>query len=123
VDSAILIWHLRGDARARALLKSLRIDSAWMLCVGALQRAEVLFFARQEEVASTRMLLSLFETVPVDAAIVDLASELFRSWHASHGIDVADALLAATAMITGGKIYTLNIKHFPMPDLLVQRAW
>jgi hypothetical protein len=123
VDSDILIWHLRGDERARALLKSLRTDPAWMLCVGALQRAEVLFFAKEGEVHSTRTFLSLFETVAVDAAVVDLAGELFRSWHPSHGIDVADALLAATAMITGGKIYTLNSKHFPMPDLLVQRAW
>jgi predicted nucleic acid-binding protein len=123
VDSDILIWHLRGDERARVLLKSLRTDPAWMLCVGALQRAEVLFFAKEGEVHSTRTFLSLFETVAVDAAVVDLASELFRSWHPSHGIDVADALLAATAMITGGKIYTLNSKHFPMPDLLVQRAW
>ena len=123
MDSDILIWHLRGDERARSLLKSLRTDSAQMLCLGALQRAEVLFFAKQGEVRSTRMLLSLFDTVPVDAAVVDLASELFRSWHPSHGFDVADALLAATVMITGGKIYTLNSKHFPMPDLLVEQAW
>jgi len=54
---------------------------------------------------------------------VNLASKLFCSWHPSHGIDVADARLAATSMITGGKIYTLNSKHFPMPDLLVERAW
>jgi predicted nucleic acid-binding protein len=123
VDSDILIWHLRGDARARALLASLRKDPQRMLCVGALQRAEVVFFARESEIPATRLLLSLFETVPVDAAVVDLGGELYRAWHPSHGVDVADALLAATVMTTGGRIHTLNVKHFPMPDLLVEKAW
>jgi predicted nucleic acid-binding protein len=48
---------------------------------------------------------------------------LYRQWHPSHGIDVNDAFLAATAMKTGGKIVTLNVKHFPMTDLVVEKAW
>jgi hypothetical protein len=32
-------------------------------------------------------------------------------------------LLAATVMKTGGRIYTLNTKHFPMRDLIVERGW
>jgi len=32
-------------------------------------------------------------------------------------------MLAATVASTGGKIYTLNVKHHPMPDLAVVRAW
>ena len=123
LDSDVLIWHLRGDERARSLLRSLRADPGQDLFVGALQRAEVIFFAKEEELWATRLLLSLFETVPVDAAIVDLGGELYRAWNPSHGVDVADALLAATVMTTGGKIHTLNVRHFPMPDLLVERAW
>ena len=42
---------------------------------------------------------------------------------ADGGEGTVDALLAATVMTTGGKIHTLNVKHFPMPDLLVERAW
>ena len=34
-----------------------------------------------------------------------------------------DAILAATVLQTGGKIYTLNSKHYPMPEVTVQRAW
>jgi len=26
-------------------------------------------------------------------------------------------------MTTGGKIYTLNARHYPMPDQVVIRAW
>jgi predicted nucleic acid-binding protein len=123
VDSDILIWHLRGSEAAASYLKALRSDPGRMLCLGALQRAEIVFFARRDELRPTLLLLSLFETVPVDAGVVDLGAELYRSWNPSQGIDVADALLAATAMRTGGRIHTLNRKHFPMKDLLVEQAW
>ena len=78
---------------------------------------------RPEEEDATLLLLSVLRTAPVDQVIVDAAGSLYRRWHASHGLDVNDALLAATAMQTGGKIFTLNVKHYPMTDLLVERAW
>jgi hypothetical protein len=56
-------------------------------------------------------------------SIIDLAGGLYRRWHPGYGVDIHDALLAATAMKTGGVIYTLNKKHYPMPDLAVHRAW
>ncbi len=31
--------------------------------------------------------------------------------------------MAATAMLTGGRIFCLNIRHYPMPEVLVKRAW
>jgi predicted nucleic acid-binding protein len=123
VDSDILIWHLRGKSRARDLLRTLRAEHAGELCVGALQRAEIVFFARDSELADTRLLLSLFETIPVDAAVVDLGAKVYRQWNPSHGTDVADALLAASAMKTGGVIFTLNRKHSPMPEVPVQQGW
>lgn len=54
---------------------------------------------------------------------MDLAGAFYRKWHPSHSIDANDALLAATAATTGGKIYSLNLKHYPMPDVAVLKAW
>jgi len=67
--------------------------------------------------------MSQFKTAPVDQSIVDAAGALYRKWHPSHGIDVNDAILAATAMQTGGRIFCLNRKHYPMPEVLVKKAW
>jgi hypothetical protein len=123
VDSDILIWHLRGEAKAATLLRRLSAEPDSDLWTGALQRAEVVFFMRPGEVAPTRAFLSRFKTEAVTQPIVDQGAELYRRWHPSHGIDVNDAILAATVAATGGRIYTLNVKHYPMPDVSVVRGW
>lgn len=123
VDSDVLIRHLRGDPKALKFLRRVSQDDALELWTGALQRAEVVFFMRPEEVEATELFLSQFMTSPVDSRLVDAAGRLFRTWNPTHGIDVNDAFLAATAQSTGGKIFTLNLKHYPMPDLAVEKAW
>jgi len=122
VDSDLLIWHLRGERWAASLLRRLRGTPGNELWTGALQRAEVLFFAKPEEEPDTLALLSLLRTAPVTAEVVDRGAALFRRWQPSHGVDVADALLAATVVEAGGKLVTGNVKHFPMPEVTVERA-
>jgi len=88
-----------------------------------MQRAEVVFFMRPEEERATLLFVSQFKTAPVDQSIVDAAGLIYRRWNPSHGIDPNDAVLAATARQTGGKIYCLNTRHYPMPDMVVEKAW
>lgn len=123
VDSDVLIWHLRGETRAAAFLRELATERGVELWTGALQRAEVVFFMRPSEESDTLSLLSRFKTEPVTQEVVDAAGRLYRKWNPSHGIDVNDAVLAATAALTGGSIYTLNTKHYPMPEVGVKKAW
>jgi predicted nucleic acid-binding protein len=123
IDSDVLIWHLRGSLKALDFLQRLREEKAYELWTGAMQRAEVVFFMRPQEEESTLLLLSQFKTAIVDQGIVDQAAALYRRWHPSHGLDINDAILAATATQTGGQILCLNKKHYPMPDLLVKKAW
>ncbi len=123
IDSDILIWHLRGERRAATLLRRLARERDTELWTGAMQRAEVVFFMRSHEEAATVSFLSRFHTQPVTQAIVDRAGAVYRQWHPSHGIGVNDALLAAAAETTGGKVITQNVKHYPMPDIVVQKGW
>jgi predicted nucleic acid-binding protein len=123
LDSDVIIWLLRGDRKARELFQTLRDDDDVDLCTGAMQRAEIVFFMRPDERNVTIEFLSLIHTEPLTEGIVDLGGTFFRRWRPSHAIDMNDALLAATAASTGGKILTLNMKDFPMPDIVVERAW
>jgi hypothetical protein len=123
IDSDILIWHLRGEGKAAAVLRRLSAEPGTDLWIGALQRAEVIFFMRHRDVTATRAFLSRFKTEAVTQTIVDHGGDLYLQWHLSHGIDENDAILAATVAVTGGKIYTQNLKHYPMPDIAVLKGW
>ncbi len=123
IDSDVLIWHLRGERKALNLIRKIRDQEQFELCTGVMQRAEVIFFMRPNEEEDTLLFLSQFQTAPVDQGIIDKAGEFYRQWNPRHGTDINDAILAATAMQANGRIYTLNTKHYPMPDVIVQRAW
>ena len=123
IDSDILIWHLRGERDALNFLQKTRASQEYELWTGAMQRAEVIFFMRPEEEDMTKLFLSQFKTAPIDQLIVDNAGSLYRQWNPSHGIDINDAFLAAIVMHTGGQIFSQNIKHFPMPEVIVKKAW
>ena len=123
VDSDVLIWHLRGERKAFNLLKRLRNNEQYDLWIGAMQRAEVVFFMRPAEESTTLLFLAQFQTASVDQQIIDKAGEIYRKWNPRNGTDVNDAILAATVLQTGGIIYTLNSKHYPMPEVTIQRGW
>jgi predicted nucleic acid-binding protein len=123
IDADILIWHLRGKRKALNFLRRLRDGDEYELWTGAMQRAEVVFFMRPDEEESTMLFLSQFKTEYVDQSRIDKAASLYRKWHPSHGIDINDAILVATVMQTGGKIFCLNRKHYPIPEILVTKGW
>jgi hypothetical protein len=56
-------------------------------------------------------------------AYIDKAGELYRKCNPRSGTDVNDTILAATVLRTGRKIFALKSKHYPMPEVDVQRAW
>ena len=123
IDADILIWHLRGHPQSISFLTALKNQKENELWLGAMQRAEVVFFMKPAEEDDTLLFLSEFKTAPVDQEIIDKASFLYRKWHPSHGVDINDTILAATVMKSGGKIFCLNKKHYPMTDVISEKAW
>ena len=121
-DADIVIENLRGREAARSLLRGVTVggDELWM---AATQRAEVLFFMRPHETELTMAVLGQFDTEPLTREMVDVGAAYFRRWNPSHGIDQNDALLAGTVKVTGGRIITQNIRHFPMTDITVEQGW
>ena len=123
IDADIIIWHMRGVPQSIEFLDRVCNNPDYELWISAMQRVEAIFFIREEEKKNAQMLLSLFKTEAVDQTIVDHAAKIYHKWHPSHGIGINDALLAASVINANGKLFTLNIKHFPMPELNVVKAW
>ena len=58
--------------------------------------------------------VSLFRVVPVSAEIAKAGGLYKRDYGKSHGIGLADAILAATLEAEDAELKTLNRKHYPM---------
>jgi predicted nucleic acid-binding protein len=58
--------------------------------------------------------------IDISEAISLLATELVKTYFHSHSIELADALIGATALLHKRELITCNVKHFlPMPSLIV----
>ena len=58
--------------------------------------------------------VALFRVVPVSAEIAKTGGLYKRDYGKSHGVGLADAILAATAEAENTELKTLNRKHYPM---------
>lgn len=113
VDTSVLIDYLRGHQGAAELLGAERAASS--LHASEITRLEVLAGMRAEEETGTRSLPSTLIWHPVDVDVAEEAGALGRRWLPSHHtIDSADLAIAATAIRTGARLLTRNLRHFPM---------
>ena len=55
--------------------------------------------------------------VTIDAVTGRRAGAYLSRYTKSHGVGIADALIAAAASTTGLRLWTLNRRHYPMDDV------
>ena len=114
VDTSVLIDHLRGRPEARDAL-SHAVLAGERIVGSVLTRTEVLAGMRASESIATRALLDALDWVSVDEEIADAAGHLANQYLRSHpGVDTVDYVIAATTDRVSGRLWTRNIKHFPM---------
>jgi len=66
------------------------------------------------EQAALENFVSLFHVIPVSVDIAKAGGLYKRDYGKSHGVGLADAILAATAEVENAELKTLNSKHYPM---------
>ncbi len=116
VDSDVLIEVLRGNAGAAAALTRC-VAKGTPVALTPIAVAEVLAGVRPAEEAGTRALLGAFDCLRVDRAVGEVAGEFLSRFGASHGVELADAIVAACAATRGYRLWTLNRKHYPMREV------
>ncbi len=111
LDTDVLIDFLRGFDKAVAFVNTYNDRIILSSIVVAELYAGVKGDAEQN---ALQHFISLFRVVPVDAAIGKTGGLYRRDYGKSHGVGLADAILAATAESENAELKTLNIKHYPM---------
>jgi predicted nucleic acid-binding protein len=115
-DTNILIDHLKGKSEATDLLiRSTENDG--LLSCSVISVIELKTGMRPDEEMQLARFMMAFEKKEVTVKIADIAGQYMNQYRKSHGINMADAIIAATARASGAKLHTLNRKHYPMADI------
>ncbi|OQY99227.1 MAG: hypothetical protein B6D41_01730 [Chloroflexi bacterium UTCFX4] len=87
------------------------------LCFSPITKAEIYHGLRAGQEERTAQLFAEMGCLDIDEQIGQKAGEYLRSFHKSHGTQLADALIAATAFHAKAVLFTLNRRHYPMTDI------
>ncbi|MGO8736629.1 MAG: type II toxin-antitoxin system VapC family toxin [Terriglobia bacterium] len=123
-DSDILIWMHRGHPGAAQFVNRVPIEGRNLSAISYL---ELLYGIRDSsDLRAVRTIVAdLFaEIVPISETISGLAIHVLESYILAHGLDVSDAVIAATALDRHETLATGNGKHFrfiPGLDLKIFR--
>ncbi len=114
LDTTVAIDHLRGERGAVDLLRHL-VESDEALAASEVVRFELVAGVRDDERPALEQFFSAVSWVAVDEGVARAAGELARLHRGVHsGIDDADYLIAATALLLDADLLTTNVRHFPM---------
>jgi len=110
-DTDVLVDFFRGHVKAVAFIN----DNSDRIILSAIVVAELFAGVKGSTEQSTiEEFVSLFRLVPVNAEIAK-AGGLYKSkFGKSHGVGLADAILAATVEAENAELKTLNTRHYPM---------
>ena len=117
IDSDMLIEVLRGRNTDVADAWLHAVSSAEALFYSPVSLAEIRHGVRESERDTVERLFSGTTCVPINEEIGKRAGDYLRAFHASHGVELADALIAASASVHELYLWTRNRKHFPMKDV------
>lgn len=84
----------------------------------AVSFAEIWAGVRKGEEAVTEAFFHSRGEVVLDAIVGRRAGAYLSRYSRSHGVQIADALVAAAASVAGLRLWTLSRRHYPMSDLL-----
>ena len=111
IDTDVLVDFFRGFDKAVAFVNKYNAR----IILSSIVVAELFAGVKGDaEQIALQNFISLFRVVPVDAAIGKAGGLYKRDYGKSHGVGLADAILAATAEAANAELKTLNTKHYPM---------
>jgi predicted nucleic acid-binding protein len=110
VDTDVLIWYLKGNQVARDAL-----DSLSGFCISVVTYMELVQGMRnKQELAALRRSLKKWQVkvLYVSEDISMKASFYVEQHYLSHAVQLADALIGATAVAYGLDLMTANTQHY-----------
>ena len=111
LDADVMIDFLRGNPKATSLIRK----HSNSILLSSIVVAELYAGVKgDQELEFMDDFITFCRVIPVRSDIARAGGIFKRDYTKSHGIGLADAIIAATAKIENADLKTLNIKHYPM---------
>ncbi|WP_353929944.1 type II toxin-antitoxin system VapC family toxin [Okeanomitos corallinicola TIOX110] len=111
VDTDIIIDVGRGVIEAINCLQNLKANSS--LAISIVTQMELMVgCANKAELQTLEKFLKQFFIIKIDEVISDKAVDLLQSYRLSHGLLIADGLIAATAIVRNYPFITKNQRDY-----------
>jgi predicted nucleic acid-binding protein len=111
LDTDVLVDFLRGYSKAVTFVKA----NSTRIILPSIVVAELYAGVKGDtELTVLENFISLFRVIPMTSEIAKKGGLYKRDYGKSHGVGLADAIIAATCETENAKLKTLNIKHYPM---------
>ena len=115
LDTDVMIDFFRGYSKAVTFVNA----NSPRIILSAIVVAELYAGIKgKSEQTVIEKFISLFRVIPVTSEIAKIGGLYWRDYGKSHGIGLADAIIAATCDVEKAELKTLNMKHYPMIDSL-----
>ena len=109
-DTNILIEVYRGNG---LIINEVVKIGEQNIAISDVTCAELLFGARnKEELKILKKDIDKLTCIPINSQISNLSVHLVDKYSLSHKLSLPDALIAATAIVYGIELFTLNLKDF-----------
>ncbi len=113
-DTNIIIEILKGNKRTINIIESIGLEN---IAISSVTVMELYFGAlNKRELNKIKKHLQALNIVHFDTDISESAIELIERFSKSHGLQIPDAIIAATAMTSEIKLFTFNLKDFKYID-------
>lgn len=116
IDTDVFVEMFSANMLVHEQISQLRRDGH-VLLYSPVTRAEIYSGLRAGEEMATAQILSRMTCLDIDERIGEKAGRYMQTFRSSHGIQLGDALIAASATETDASLITFNDRHYPMPEI------
>ena len=116
LDSDVIIEWLRRNERIVQWIET-RDAAGDLLACTPISIAEIYAGLRQREHFYVGEILQVLHCIEITDRVGHKAGRYRFTFGPSHGVEIADALIAAAAHVNGLTLCTRNLKHYPMRDV------
>lgn len=117
-DTNIFIHAFNGNESTKTQLNIIGLEKIALSSITLMELYQGM--GDKNELAQMKKKLRYFDIVHIDKNISQMAVDLIAKFKLSHGLQIPDAIIGATAIVYEIPLYTYNIKDFKfMPNIKI----